>query len=331
MPRPTCLLGKWERVRKPPPSAEVTELPETTLLGGQGKKQGRAAICSSCAWNAPSGFLPSAAATPVSPSANGILNIYTVRVPWGSGGPSHGKRMQLSVQPSPLQLESPALLHTHCWAIWDVSDFFPTKVSHLSVGSTGLCWHCYVFWEQKSLLFLSLLPFLSSAIWEKRGHWVQIQPQEVWSRAGGKGSCPDVFLRTSRDGDSTTSLGILCQAFLFLTVKKVFLAFNKASLVLFWAWLLFLHTPPSDIATHWWALPWDFCSLCWTLPICSAYHHTGDASVSSSSKLFFIWLSPVCLWHTVPHWKHTPPHHLGVTSKPTFIHPSYISMGLQPI
>ena len=74
---------------------------------------------------------------------------------------------QLAVESSPPQLELPALLNTHCWAVWEVRGFFPTEVSHLSLGSSALWGCCPFFWEQKSLLFLSHLPFLSSAAWEQ--------------------------------------------------------------------------------------------------------------------------------------------------------------------
>ena len=45
---PTCPFAEGERVRKAPPSPEITELPEMTLLGEQRKKRGRETICSSC-------------------------------------------------------------------------------------------------------------------------------------------------------------------------------------------------------------------------------------------------------------------------------------------
>ena len=72
---------------------------------------------------------------------------------------------QLALESSPPQLELPALLH---WAVWEVRGFFPTEVSHLSLGSSALWGCCFFFWEQKSPVLLSLLPCPSSASWEQR-------------------------------------------------------------------------------------------------------------------------------------------------------------------
>jgi len=58
-------------------------------------------------------------------------------------------------------------------------------------------------------------------------HMIQLPARAGSPGASCPGPCPDGFLNVSKDGESTTSLGKLCQCLVTLTMKKHFVMFCK--------------------------------------------------------------------------------------------------------
>ena len=151
--------------------------------------------------------------------------------------------------------------------------------------------------EYLDVWFSTILGLWGSLI-HSQNHKMAEVGRDLW-----RSLCPSQLPRTasrwplniSEDGDSTTSLGNLCQCLITLTGKKCFLMFRGNLLCFCLCPLLLvmsLGTTGRSLALSamyppfryiCWDPPWAFSSPCWTIPALSTFPHGRDAPDPASS------------------------------------------------